>query len=109
MKTTITGIILILIAIAGLSGCASNPREVKLSSSETKQISDVPSAEIAKCQIYCFRGAHNGISKLTAVQLFNYLDVDKFTTELQACNFGCFRNRNQWDDLQDKLTVEASK
>jgi hypothetical protein len=102
MKILIASLILI-------SACSStNPREIQFSEEAVKQVNAVPSTDIAKCQITCFRSAHKGISNVSAVQLFNYLDLSKFTTELQNCNFGCFRIRNEWDDLQNQLTKAAS-
>lgn len=93
-----------------LSACSStrDPREIRIDPETVKQVDPVSTTEVAKCQIGCFRGAHKGIANTTAVQLFNYLDLSKFTSELQACVFGCYRERNKWDDLQDGLVNAAN-
>jgi hypothetical protein len=96
---------LAILLLLGLANCSSRPELIR--EQESNLLGNVSTKQVAVCQVKCFNRANRGIEAVPAVKLFNYLDVGRFTKEVQKCCFDCFRERNEYDDLTERLSNAA--
>jgi hypothetical protein len=92
-----------------MAACSSTKHE-PISKADQMRLGDVSTVGVGECQISCFQRAHNGLRQsATDFDLYNPKQVDRFVLEIQSCNFGCFKQRTEMDDLTDRLYNEAKR